>query len=99
MGLDDFWNATFRSVLNVIEGRREMHEAQDRAEWERVRWLATIGLQPHLKKGSKMKPTDLVEFSWEKKPPKDPETEAKKAARLERFRKWDEQMKKKHNGE
>ena len=42
---------------------------RDRREWERVRWLATITLQPHAKKGRKIKPQDLAYFPWEHEEP------------------------------
>lgn len=37
-----------------------------RFEWERVRWLACINLQPHTKKGQNLTPQKLCKFEWEK---------------------------------
>lgn len=34
--------------------------------WESARFLAFILLQPHRKKGSKMKIEDICQFQWEK---------------------------------
>ena len=34
--------------------------------WESARFLAYILLQPHRKKGSKMKIEDICQFAWEK---------------------------------
>ena len=41
-------------------------EAQDRAEWERIRWQTCYLLQPHLSKNKTLRPTDLLRFDWEK---------------------------------
>jgi len=48
-----------------MQGFGEQQEQRERAEWERVRWLGSIVMQPHLKKGRKLKPTDLATFPWE----------------------------------
>lgn len=57
----------------AVRGFRRKQEWLQQQEWERSRWLATLMMQPHLKKGSKLKPTDLVVFPWEeeKKKPVD----------------------------
>ena len=49
-----------------LEGLREAQTQDFRNEWERTRWLATIILSPHAKKGKGIKPKDLIEFEWEK---------------------------------
>lgn len=49
-----------------LEGTREAQTQDYRNEWERTRWLATIILSPHTKKGKGIKPTDLIKFEWEK---------------------------------
>ncbi len=49
-----------------LEGLREAQLQQYKNEWERTRWLATIVLAPHQKKGKSLKPTDLIKFEWEK---------------------------------
>lgn len=51
----------------AVKGFRRKQEWEQQQEWERARWMATMGLQPHLQKGHRLKPTDLVEFPWEKK--------------------------------
>ena len=48
------------------EGYWEHFELKEKIEWERIRWLATIMLQPHTKKGRRLKPQDLMKFEWEK---------------------------------
>lgn len=49
-----------------LEGTREAQTQEYRNEWERTRWLATIILSPHAKKGKGIKPADLIKFEWEK---------------------------------
>jgi hypothetical protein len=78
---------TLRSVSAIIEER----EIAEREPWERVRWLATITLQPHAKKGTTLKPTDLLKFAW------DNEKKAKALTMSEEerqamFDKWDRQI-------
>ena len=51
----------------AVKGFRRKQEWEQQQEWERARWMATMGLQPHLQKGKRLKPTDLVEFPWEKR--------------------------------
>ena len=59
-------------------------EMQAKTEWERTRWLACLLLQPHKKKNSSLKPTDLVRFEWEKKEEKIDIEKRKKAAEYAR---------------
>lgn len=51
----------------AVSGFQKMSEIRERGDWERTRWLATILLQPHMKKGKELKPTDLAQFPWEQK--------------------------------
>lgn len=44
---------------------RDVNELNVRAEWERARWLAYVGIQPHLKPGKKFNLQDLAKFDWE----------------------------------
>jgi hypothetical protein len=59
-------------------------EMQAKIEWERTRWLACLLLQPHKKKNSSLKPTDLVRFDWEKKEEKIDIEKRKKSAEYAR---------------
>lgn len=61
--LDKYYPEYFRLKL---EGLREAQNQQFRNEWERTRWLGTIILAPHQKKGKSLKPRDLIEFDWER---------------------------------
>jgi hypothetical protein len=60
---DQFLNATPYWFRRKIDGYRRKQAQQDRAEWERARWIAAALLQPHSKKA--IKPTDLLEFADE----------------------------------
>lgn len=61
--LGDYKPEYFRIKL---EGIRYAQTQQFRNEWERTRWLATVILSPHAKKGKGVKPKDLIVFEWEK---------------------------------
>jgi hypothetical protein len=99
MSSADFWTSTLQSVILIITGRQEAEQHQEREAWERTRWMAATFLQPHLKKGAKMRLQDLIEFPWERiEKPAQVEPE-KIQRRQKRFSKWDEEMKKKHYGE
>lgn len=53
--------------MNAYRGKHRVEERAEREEWERVRWLASVSLAPHAKKGHSIKPGDLLPFPWEKK--------------------------------
>ena len=83
-------------MINFIAGASEAEDFRNREAWERERWLAATYLQPHLKKDSKLRLTDLIVFPWEQEPKQ--ETRDEESARLakeERWRKWDEKFAKK----
>ena len=71
----DFWTLTFHEFLCTQKGINDRFELEQRQEWERIRWLACVNLQPHTKKGQNLTPQKLVRFDWEKKKVK---TDAKK---------------------
>jgi len=62
-----FYDMTFVEFCAAAQGNAKDEEQKQQMEWERTRWLATIMLQPHGKKGQSIKPRDLVIFPWEKK--------------------------------
>jgi hypothetical protein len=67
LGLTPFllYDLTFDEFSNAMRGRYKEIEQRERQEWERTRWLATIVVNPHVKK--RLTPTDLATFPWEKK--------------------------------
>ena len=72
IGLDptSFYNLTLHEFILAAEGFHKLEEVRQQADWERTRWLATLMLSPHAKKGQSIKPRDLAIFPWEKKPKK-----------------------------
>jgi len=48
-------------------------ELQQRNNWECARFLATTFLQPHARKGKRIKPKDIAIFPWEEKGEIEPE--------------------------
>lgn len=81
---EEFWSLTFHEFFLLQRGRNEIMEMQAKIEWERTRWLACLLLQPHKKKNSRLQPTDLVRFDWEKKEEKIDIEKRKKAAEYAR---------------
>jgi len=57
----------FRAVLLRLWGHARNQELAERAAWERTRWLATLLLQPHTRKGQRLQPKDLAVFPWERR--------------------------------
>ena len=68
MGLlpSQFWDFTLHEFILYKKGFEEMYKRNERNEWERTRWLASIVLQPHAKQGKTIKPTDFFKFDDEK---------------------------------
>ena len=90
----DFWDMHLKSVITVIEARSETMTADRQDAWERARWIAAVGLQPHMGKGKTIKPQDLITFPWEvQAAPAAVDKAAEEAARRELFAKWDAEMK------
>ena len=89
---DEFWDMTPKTFSFRTQGFWEHFELKERLEWERTRWLGTIILQPHMKRGRTLNPTDLVKFDWEK-------GESKKMSKdeLDKRRKHAEFLKKKYS--
>lgn len=52
------------SDLNLI---LKGHEIDKRDDWERTRMGTTISLLPHLKKGAKLDPSQVMPLPWETK--------------------------------
>ena len=50
-----------------MDGFYELENIRERGKWERTRWQTTLLLNIQIAKGKKIKPTDLIEFEWDKK--------------------------------
>ena len=62
---------TLSDFAFAAQGFHDLEENRERQQWERTRWLGALLLQPHAKKGTRMKPTDIAKFPWDKRPSKD----------------------------
>lgn len=62
-----FWDMTPREFDNTISGWSKWSEVKEQLEWDRCRWQTSYLLQPHTKKGTKLRPTDLIKLPWDKK--------------------------------
>lgn len=67
MGVDEFYDYLPKHFWNKLDGFYEIENIKERANWERTRWQTTLLLNIQLAKGKKLKPTDLIEFEWDKK--------------------------------
>lgn len=61
----DFWDMTLREIFAVIDYGSKKEDQERRATMEMQRWMTTQLLSPHLPKGRKLKPTDLLQLPWD----------------------------------
>lgn len=66
-----FWDSTLGEILTAVESYHNLDQSRNRQMWESARFLAFILLQPHRKKGSRMKIEDVCQFAWEKQKARD----------------------------
>ena len=67
MGVDEFYDYLPKHFWNKLDGFYELENIRERSKWERTRWQTTLLLNIQIAKGKKLKPTDLIEFEWDKK--------------------------------
>lgn len=69
MGLsyDDFCRLDFNEFAAIWKAYAEQRDTDYKNEWQRMRLLATIVIQPHLAKGRKITPEKLLPFPWDHK--------------------------------
>jgi hypothetical protein len=70
LGPAAFYALQLSDFLLAAEGFFELEEMRERQSWERARWSAAMAIQPHAKKGARIKPSDLCKFPWDPKPKK-----------------------------
>ena len=63
MSLSDTYLLTVDELLVIYEQWKDLHEREERAQWERLRMLAQCVLMPHSKKP--LKATDVFKFPWD----------------------------------
>ena len=66
MNVDDFYDMLPREFWNKVDGFYELENMRQRGSWERTRWSTCLLLNIHLPKNKSIKPTDLIQFDWEK---------------------------------
>ena len=54
----------------MAEERRTLIEESERQQWARARMIGYWSFLPHIKRGRKLKPTDMITFPWEANAPK-----------------------------
>lgn len=87
LSYDDFCKMDFEEFAAVYKAYAEQRDTDFRNEWQRMRLLATIVIQPHLDKRHKITPEKLLPFPWDKKKnPKRGEKEPKLAPERQRER-------------
>ena len=64
MSLSDTYLLTVDELLVIYEQWKDLHEREERAQWERLRMLAQCVLMPHSKKP--LKATDVFKFPWDR---------------------------------
>lgn len=57
----------FQEFATVYKAYAEQRDFDYKDNWERMRLLASITIQPHLAKGKKITPEKLLPFPWNKK--------------------------------
>lgn len=64
LSFDDFCRLQMREFTACCKAYNEQRTAEIRNDWERMRMLATIVIQPHVK--GRVTPEKLLPFEWEK---------------------------------
>lgn len=63
MSFEDFCLLTPKECTAACTAYREESEAREKSAWERMRLLANISIQPHIKK--KITPRKMLPFPWD----------------------------------
>lgn len=56
----------FEEFEAVYQAYAEQRDTDFKSDWQRMRLLATIVIQPHLSKGHGITPEKLLPFPWDK---------------------------------
>ncbi len=67
LSYDDFCKMDFQEFAAVYKAYAEQRDFDYKDNWERMRLMASITIQPHLAKGKKITPEKLLRFPWDKK--------------------------------
>ena len=66
MGYGDFCRLDFDEFSAVYKAYAEQRDANFKDNWQRMRLLAAIVIQPHLDRRHKVTPEKLLPFPWDK---------------------------------
>ena len=66
MSEDEFWDMIPASFFLKMQGFYDFQKFLQNSQWDRTRTLASILLQPHLKKGRRIDPKKLIPLEWDK---------------------------------
>ncbi|MBK8706582.1 MAG: hypothetical protein IPN33_25435 [Saprospiraceae bacterium] len=58
-------DSELRTIFSAIEKFYELEETRQQQEWERTRWQATTLVNIQLKRGDRMKVTQLLPLPWD----------------------------------
>lgn len=84
LSYDDFCRLTPEQFDATFDAWRDMRDGDMRDNWQRMRMLATITIQPHCKK--KITPNKLLPLPWEKvRAPKVPTVQLSADEQKQRF--------------
>lgn len=97
MSYDDFCGYDFDEFDAICKAYNDKSRTDMQEEWERMRMLATINIQPHIK--NNITPRKLLPFPWDSENKEPSENGKHKMTMKERRRRFEEVKKKldKHN--
>lgn len=65
MSPEDFCNCEFDEFEAICRAWEEMRDGETRGDWERIRTLAAVSIQPHVRK--RVTPRQLIPLPWDRK--------------------------------
>lgn len=63
----EFYDLTLEEFSAIHKGYVERESRAVRQSWEIGRMIAYYTFLPHVRKGKKLEPSDIIEFEWEAK--------------------------------
>lgn len=84
LSYEDFCGLDYDELAAVMGAWRDMKEQESRSEWERMRVLAAITVQPHC--GKRVTPSELVPLPWDENARKHPSSGHGEGSTVERFK-------------
>lgn len=97
MSYHDFALVTPSEFQEAVKAKHEWQAECDKAAWERMRILASIAVQPHIKK--RLTPQELLPLPWDNEQEKPPTVVLSKQETADRIKELQNRIKRKENGE